>query len=165
MFPIAANAGEITYTVDVGFSVTPPGKDFDNPDNQMLGLGVRYYFNENLYAMGKLTSWNSGNQDFGGGNIITVNIGGRTSGKFFIDGSWGIGYLDNPDGRKVEDGYLTGHRQYELNLGGGYKFSKNTTLLIGLTHFSNCRKVCNLDDSYKPNKGRDFVRIGLEKSF
>jgi len=165
-FTIPANAEKATtYTVDVGFSIVYPQKDYVNPNNQMVGLGIRHYFNENLYVMGKLTTWNSGDQDFTGGTIITASVGGRTSGKYFLDSSLGIGYLDNPDGKEVEDGYLTGHKQFEFNLGGGYKINKETTILVGITHFSNCAKVCNLSDSHKPNPGRDFLRIGFEHAF
>lgn len=166
IFAFPANAGKVTtYIIETGFSIIYPGNDYVNPNNQMLGFGIRHYFNENLYTMGKLTTWNSGQQDFKSGTIITVSIGGRTSGKYFLDSSLGIGYLDNPDGKEVEDGYLTGHKQFEINIGGGYKINKTSTILMGITHFSNCATVCNLSDSHKPNTGRDFLRIGVEYAF
>jgi len=167
IFPFTTFAAEetVTYTIDIGSSYALPGTNDLSPNNQSLGIGIRYYVNENLYFMGKYTTWNSGKQDFENGKIISINIGGRTSTKFFVEGSFGIGYLDNPDGRRVKNGYLTGHRQFEVNIGGGYKINDDWNVLVGLTHFSNCQKICNLDESHKPNDGRDFIRIGVENKF
>ena len=165
ILPVMAVYAEesMTYTVEVGGSFTWPGPGHHNPKNQLVSLGIRKYFNRNLYAMGKVTHWDK--RDFKTGTFIGVGVGGRTSGKYFVDGSLGVGYLDNPDGQEVEDGYLTGHRQFELNLGGGYRVNQNTTILAGWTHVSNCHKVCRLSEQHKPNKGRDFLRIGIEKKF
>jgi len=94
----------MAYTINLGSSFTWPGPGHSNPKNKMVGVGLRKYFNNNLYILGKVSNWDSGKQNFKGGTVIVIGVGGKTSGKYFVDGSLGIGYLDNPDGKKVEDG-------------------------------------------------------------
>jgi len=155
----------MSYMIDVGKSFDRGSVGITDPNNTFLAFAVRRYFNPNFYLMGKLTAWNQADQQAKGDALITVSLGGRTSGRLFFDGSFGIGYLNNPDGRRVEYGYLTGHRQFEVNLGFGWKINKKMAILTGITHISNCNKYCSLSERYSPNRGRDFVRIGIERKF
>ena len=153
-----------TYTIEAGDAFSW-SNDNKKPKNRLIAASLRHYLNDNTFLMVKLSRWDRGEETYKSGIMFTGNIGYRTQGRWFIEGALGYGYLNNPDGREVEDGYLTKHQQFEVNLGGGYKINTHSSILFGVTHWSNCHKVCDRGESSIPNKGRDFFRIAFEERF
>jgi len=153
---IISHAEKLSFTASGYTSYQPFWSKSPSSQTEAYSIGVRNYFHENGFVslhMNYLTS----NINLGIKNAIlpTVNIGYKSSGRVYFDGSIGIGILSNTDT------YLGNNRQFEIGAGVGYKINNDFNINFKVTHFSSCSQICGFNQS-ETNKGKDYFGLQLE---
>lgn len=130
------------------------------------------YEDSGLFIQGNITKWSDG--DLGSdrdGTYIGVGAGYRSRGiwapnlsrRWFLEGSVGIGNLDNPDGRHPDGrGRLTTSTQFQLTGGVGYRLTKRVNIIGDYKHWSNGKSLFERSSKYSPNTGRDSIGVTVE---
>lgn len=130
------------------------------------------YSDSGLFIQGNITKWSNG--DLGSdrdGTYIGVGAGYRSRGiwapnlsrRWFLEGSVGIGNLDNPDGRHPDGrGRLTTSTQFQLTGGVGYRVTERVNIIGDYRHWSNGNSIFERSSKYSPNIGRDSIGITVE---
>lgn len=121
-------------------------------------LGIRHSFYSDAFVQLRADMWST---NHGRDIWIGPSVGYRhntESGQFFTEGSLGYGYLTKPDGQ-YSDGALTTKQQFEITMGVGYYTNKNSEIGLGVAHLSNCAKICNRNESFSPNPGKNWLRV------
>lgn len=145
-FPVQSEErSEVLFGIGSGIDI--PGPAAPTPSHSIV-LSYRYFI-DNTFMFGKLIGYEKN-------NWIGAGLGYRWffSSRWAVEGTLGLGYLDNPE----EDPRLTGHRQFNVNFGLIYRIADDVLYSITWEHLSNCKTICyNDDEKYEPNDARDYL--------
>ncbi len=155
LYASTTEASDVSVSISSQHAYNSIWSPYKQNETTNMQLSVRKYINKNWFTSLNHNILSAG--DFGAekGNLFTVNMGYKTSGKFYTEYSVGIGYLDNLDS------YLGNHRQFELSAGAGYRFTNNISAGFKVTHVSSCAQICGFNRG-QTNKGREYMGFQIE---
>ncbi len=132
----------------------------------VLTLGVRHFYYNNAFVQVRLNTWSKEGHS---ATWIGPSAGYRHhffSNRVFFEESLGYGYLTKPDGNFPDGkGSLTTNQQFEITFGAGFYTNKNSEFSVGIAHLSNCSNICNRNDSFEPNPGKNWYRMSYGVHF